>query len=62
VRVRKGYPPQDFLTGFLQGLKIMGRPADVFRISENAFLFTDDHLGRVFYVFQKKKGNPEVKR
>ncbi len=61
VRVRKGYPPQDFLTGFLQGLKVVGRPADVFRISTNGFLFTDDHAGRVFYVFLKKKAEVEVK-
>lgn len=53
VRVRKGAPPQDFLTGFLQGVTVLGRPADVFQIGANAFLFTDDHVGRVFYVYKK---------
>jgi glucose/arabinose dehydrogenase len=62
VRVRKGYPPQDFITGFLQGISVAGRPADVFRIGTNAYLFTDDHTGRVFYVYQKKKESLEVRR
>jgi glucose/arabinose dehydrogenase len=58
VRVRKGSATQDFLTGFLQGVTVTGRPADVFQIGANAFLFTDDHAGRVFYVYKK---NPEPK-
>ncbi|MEW6128498.1 MAG: PQQ-dependent sugar dehydrogenase [Acidobacteriota bacterium] len=58
ARVRKGSPPQDFLTGFLQGTKVLGRPADVFRLSDNAFLFSDDFNGRVFYVYQKVKEKP----
>lgn len=62
VRVRKGFPPQDFLTGFLQGAKVLGRPADVFRFGANAFLFTDDHTGRVFYVYRKRKEPTEVKK
>lgn len=53
VRVRKGSAPQDFLTGFLQGVSVLGRPADVFQTGANAFLFSDDHAGRVFYVYQK---------
>jgi glucose/arabinose dehydrogenase len=53
VRVRKGFAPQDFLTGFLQGVSVLGRPADVFQFGANAFLFTDDHAGRVFYVYKK---------
>ncbi len=63
VRVRKGHPPHDFLTGFLQGATVLGRPADVFQIGANAFLFTDDHAGRVFYVYKKPpEQKPEVKR
>jgi glucose/arabinose dehydrogenase len=53
ARVREGFPPQDFLTGFLQGITVLGRPADVFQIDANAFLFSDDHTGRVFYVYKK---------
>lgn len=55
VRVRKGYAPHDFVTGFLRGIVVTGRPADVTRVDANSFFFTDDHTGRVFYVFQKKK-------
>lgn len=63
VRVRKGYPPQDFLTGFLQGVTVFGRPADVFQLGANAFLFTDDHAGRVFYVFKKAaEVKPDTKK
>jgi glucose/arabinose dehydrogenase len=62
VRVRKGRPVDDFLTGFLQGIKILGRPADVFRLDENAFLFTDDFAGRVFYVRRPGKENIETKQ
>lgn len=53
VRVRKGYAPQDFLTGFLQGAAVLGRPADVLQIGANEFLFSDDHAGRIFYVYKK---------
>jgi glucose/arabinose dehydrogenase len=63
VRVRKGYAPQDFLTGFLQGVAVFGRPADVLQIGANAFLFTDDHAGRVFYVFKKViEQKPDAKK
>jgi glucose/arabinose dehydrogenase len=63
VRVRKGYAPQDFLTGFLQGVTVLGRPADVLQIGANAFLFTDDHAGRVFYVFKKvMEEKPDAKK
>jgi glucose/arabinose dehydrogenase len=63
ARVRKGHPPHDFLTGFLQGATVFGRPADVFQIGANAFLFTDDHAGRVFYVYKKApEQKPEVKK
>lgn len=45
--------PQDFLTGFLQGDKVNGRPADVFRYGSDAFLVTDDRAGVVYYVYRK---------
>jgi glucose/arabinose dehydrogenase len=56
VRVRQGHAPEDFITGFIQGVKVLGRPAGILQISDNAFLFTDDYSGRVFYVFKKGKG------
>ena len=55
VRVRKGYAPHDFITGFLQGATVWGRPTDVLQLSGNAFLLTDDHGGRIFYVRKKTK-------
>lgn len=53
MRVRKGGLVQDFITGFLRGSTVYGRPADVMRLGNNAFLFTDDYSGVVYYVFQK---------
>lgn len=41
---------EDFLTGFLQGTVVNGRPADVFRIGPNGFFVTDDRAGLVYYV------------
>lgn len=53
MRVRKGGLVQDFITGFLRGGRVYGRPADVMSMRNNAFLFTDDYSGVVYYVFQK---------
>ncbi len=44
---------QDFITGFFDGTKINGRPADIFSFGKNAFLLTDDHSGVVYYVYRK---------
>jgi glucose/arabinose dehydrogenase len=54
VILRKGERPQDFMNGFLQGRNVVGRPCDIMKLSENAFLFTDDHSGIVYYVRRKK--------
>ena len=45
--------PDDFITGFLEGRKVNGRPADVLSFGTNAFLFTDDYAGVVYYVYKK---------
>jgi len=45
--------PDDFITGFLEGRKVNGRPADVLNFGTNAFLFTDDYAGVVYYVYKK---------
>ncbi|HEY0557105.1 MAG TPA: glucose/sorbosone dehydrogenase [Thermoanaerobaculia bacterium] len=50
-----GSPPEDFIDGFLQGGKIRGRPADVLRLGPDAFLFTDDYAGVVYYVYKREK-------
>ena len=43
---------EDFITGFYDGTKLNGRPADVFAFGKNAFLLTDDHVGVVYYVYR----------
>jgi glucose/arabinose dehydrogenase len=51
--VRKGKKNQDFITGFLQNGKVVGRPCDIMRLDEDSFLFSDDRAGVIYYVKQK---------
>lgn len=44
---------EDFITGFQQAGKVLGRPADIFRLGEDAFLLTDDRAGVIYYVYKK---------
>ncbi|MGI9054848.1 MAG: PQQ-dependent sugar dehydrogenase [Pyrinomonadaceae bacterium] len=53
VAMRKGEKLQDFITGFLQGKTVVGRPCDILKLSANSFLFSDDHHGIVYLVRQK---------
>ena len=53
VRVKQGGGVEDFISGFLQNGTVYGRPADIMRMSADAFLFTDDHAGVVYYVRRK---------
>lgn len=55
VRVKQGGQVVDFISGFLQGGTVYGRPADIMRMSADAFLFTDDHGGVVYYVRRKAR-------
>ena len=45
---------EDFITGFFDGTKLNGRPADVFSFGKDAFLLTDDYSGVVYYVYRKQ--------
>jgi glucose/arabinose dehydrogenase len=54
VIMRKGKPLQNFISGFLQNKKVVGRPCDVMRLDANSFLFTDDYSGVVYYVRKKR--------
>ena len=54
VIVRKGKKPQDFISGFLQGKTVLGRPCGIMRLDANSFLFTDDASGIVYYVRKKR--------
>ena len=53
VRVRRGARTEEFIKGFLQNGVVHGRPADIMRTGPDAFLFTDDHAGVVYYVRRK---------
>jgi glucose/arabinose dehydrogenase len=55
VRVRKGGRVEDFINGFLHNGTVHGRPADIMRLGPDAFLFTDDHAGVVYYVRRKDR-------
>jgi glucose/arabinose dehydrogenase len=54
VRVREGAANGDFITGFLSGGHINGRPCDIMSAGGDAFFVTDDYAGAVYYVFRKK--------
>jgi len=55
VIMRKGEKLQDFLSGFLQGGKVVGRPCDIMKLDANSFLFTDDFSGIVYLVRKRGK-------
>jgi glucose/arabinose dehydrogenase len=54
VIMRKDKKLEDFMTGFLQGEKVVGRPLDIFKMSPDSFLLSDDHGGVVYYVRKKR--------
>lgn len=53
VILRKGAKLRDFINGFLQGKRVVGRPCDIMKLSEDSFLFTDDYSGIVYLVRRK---------
>ena len=53
AEAKVGATPEDFITGFLVGMKVNGRPVDILKYGENAFLLTDDSAGVVYYVYKK---------
>ena len=53
VSVRDGNKQQDFITGFVQGININGRPCDILRLSSDSLLFTDDRGGVIYFVRRK---------
>lgn len=55
VSVREKNKQEDFITGFVEGINIYGRPCDVLRMSSASFLFTDDRGGVVYYVRKKNR-------
>ncbi len=53
VVVRKDKKTEDFMTGFLQGGTVNGRPLDIYKMSPDSFLLSDDHDGVIYYVRKK---------
>lgn len=53
VLTRKGKKLEDFISGFLQGSKVWGRPCDILKLTDDSFLLTDDFSG-VVYVVRKR--------
>jgi glucose/arabinose dehydrogenase len=65
-RLRRGYRvvrivesrsgiAEDFITGFFDGVRINGRPADIFALDQDSFLVTDDYSGVVYCVYRKTR-------
>ncbi|MBK8465499.1 MAG: PQQ-dependent sugar dehydrogenase [Chloracidobacterium sp.] len=54
VIMRKGEKLQEFVSGFLQDGKVVGRPCDIMKLDANSFLFTDDHSGIIYYIRKKR--------
>ncbi len=52
VRVEKG-KVEDYMTGFLVGTKVIGRPADVFRWDDRTLLVSDDYAGVIYAIRPK---------
>jgi len=46
--------PEDFITGFLDGVRVNGRPVDILNTGNDEFLLTDDNAGVVYYVYRKQ--------
>ncbi len=51
--MRKGQKLETFMDGFLAGKTVNGRPADIYKIDEKSFYFSDDRAGVVYYVRKK---------
>jgi glucose/arabinose dehydrogenase len=49
-RVSPNGTVEDFITGFLQNGKPLGRPCDILRWDAKTFFFTDDHTGVLYCV------------
>lgn len=48
--MRKGQKLETFIDGFLVGKTVNGRPADIYKIDEKSFYFSDDRAGVIYYV------------
>ena len=60
VRVSEGNAGEEFVSGFLKGKKRYGRPCDILRAGPDAFFFTDDYAGVVYYVWWRNREDSSV--
>ena len=54
VRVTPQGQMQDFITGFRVKTTVNGRPCGIYRAGPDAFFFTDDYKGVIYYVARQK--------
>ena len=55
VIMRKGEKLQDFVSGFLQNGKVVGRPCGIMKLDADSLLFTDDYRGVIYLVRKTTK-------
>jgi glucose/arabinose dehydrogenase len=48
---------EDFVTGFLEGEQVLGRPCDVMQWDDRTILFTDDHRGVLYRLSAERAPN-----
>lgn len=47
-------PSEDFIIGFLDGLRVYARPVDILNSGNDEFLLNEDYAGVVYYVYRKQ--------
>jgi glucose/arabinose dehydrogenase len=53
IRIAGDGSQEDFITGFLEGGVVYGRPCDIFKVGPDSFLLTDDYGGVIYFIRHK---------
>jgi glucose/arabinose dehydrogenase len=53
IRIAGDGSKDDFITGFLEGGVVYGRPCDILRTGPDSFLLTDDYSGVIYFIHRK---------
>jgi glucose/arabinose dehydrogenase len=53
IRIAGDGSQEDFITGFLEGGVVYGRPCDIFKVGPDSFLLTDDYGGVIYFIHHK---------
>jgi len=56
IRVKKGEEGEDFVTGFLEEGRVLGRPCGILKDGKGGFFLTDDFNGAVYYLRPSRVG------